>query len=283
MTKKTAWNHVTTDENPADHASRGLSVHDDDKIQQWFNGPSFLAELDSAALESIMCVDVPDDDPEVIVEVKSNAVVVDEHHHVVNLMGVRVSCWMRMKRILASAMVFSQIWRGRNPKGTQIDVSDIVEAERLLLGMIQAKHFGDEVLALNEKRSVLQASRVCSLDPYLDEHGIMRVGGRLRNTDLPDSVKHPVILPKKEIVVRRLIEWCHKEVEHLGRTTTLGEVRSQGYWLMSAHEQVRQVVCNCVSCRALRGLPVQQKRSTPQYVKGGSSTVRLSGRSDIFC
>ena len=262
MTKKECWRHVLTDENPADDASRGLAVSDTEKVDRWFNGPSFLKQLDGVTLKGIVCADVPDDDPEVIVEVKSNAVQVEEgKHHVINSLGVQVSSWMRMKRVVATMMLFTKVGRRQKPKGTQFLVEDMVAAEILLLKMIQAKHFGSEVSALSEKRSVVQTSGVCSLDPFLDTNGIMRVGGRLRNTDLEESVKHPIILPKKEVVVRRLIEWCHEEVQHLGRTTTLGEVRSQGYWLVSAHEQIRQVVYNCVRCRALRGLPVQQKMS----------------------
>ena len=62
-----------------------------------------------------------------------------------------------------------------------------------------------------------------------------------------------------KVVVSRLIEWHHKQIKHLGRTSTLGEVRACGYWLISANEQVRRVIRKCVPCKVVRGLPVEQK------------------------
>ena len=118
----------------------------------------------------------------------------------------------------------------------------MVGAEEQLLRLIQAKHFSSEISALKSKKPVAKSSRVRNLSPFLDERGIMRVGGRLRKTTIPDAAKNPVILPTKEIVVTRFVQWYHMEVQHLGKTTTLGEIRSRGYWLMGAREQVRRVV-----------------------------------------
>jgi hypothetical protein len=42
ITEKAAWGHVSTDLNPADDASRGLSVSEERKVFRWFNGPDIL-------------------------------------------------------------------------------------------------------------------------------------------------------------------------------------------------------------------------------------------------
>ena len=87
------------------------------------------------------------------------------------------------------------------------------------------------------------------------------MGGRLRKTLLPQENKHPAILPRKDAIVTRMIRWYHKEIQHLGRTSTVGELRSRGYWLMSANEQVRGVLSRCVPCKKLRGQLTEQKMS----------------------
>ena len=74
-------------------------------------------------------------------------------------------------------------------------------------------------------------------------------------------MKHPVILPKKCLTVRRIIEWYHAMAQHPGRTGTLGELRSRGYWLINGNAQVKSVVYKCVPCRQLRGQPATQKMS----------------------
>ena len=39
LTAKESWNHIDTKVNPADYASRGLTVAEEDKVNVWLNGP----------------------------------------------------------------------------------------------------------------------------------------------------------------------------------------------------------------------------------------------------
>ena len=40
-TQKHQWNHIESKENPADHASRGLTIDEPNKVDQWLHGPRF--------------------------------------------------------------------------------------------------------------------------------------------------------------------------------------------------------------------------------------------------
>ena len=53
-----------------------------------------------------------------------------------------------------------------------------------------------------EKSSVKlkKSSTIYNLDPFMDADGLIRVGGRLKHSDLNNSCKHPVLLPKQEKV-----------------------------------------------------------------------------------
>ena len=93
----------------------------------------------------------------------------------------------------------------------------------------------------------------------MDENQILRVGGRLKKSGLQGPIKHPIILPKKEVIVEKLIAHHHKEIAHLGRTSTLNEVRSNGYWVINGGSQVRKIVEKCRRCKELRGQPETQK------------------------
>ena len=46
------------------------------------------------------------------------------------------------------------------------------------------------------RKKSLKKSTLYQLDPYVDDAGILRVGGRLRQTNLSFNEKHPVLLPK---------------------------------------------------------------------------------------
>ena len=43
------------------------------------------------------------------------------------------------------------------------------------------------------------------LDPFLDSHGILHLGGRIKHADVPYDLKHPVILPKKSYITELII------------------------------------------------------------------------------
>ena len=261
MAKKHQIRHVSTHENPADDASRGLSVHDKQKVDRWFQAPSFLRKKDEEFLDTTIEVEVTDDDPEIQKEVKSNTacVIKDEAKDILSQLGSWTSSWIRMKCIVAAIYIFTECARGRRDRSTKRTIEDITIAESLLIKMVQAKHFLGDINTLKHSGAVSKSSRVRKLDPFLDDKGVMRVGGRLKRSNMSNEMKHPVILPKGEIIVRRIVEWHHRRIQHLGRTATLCELRSQGYWLISGNSQVRQVVYSCVPCRVFRGQPTAQK------------------------
>ena len=88
---------------------------------------------------------------------------------------------------------------------------------------------------------------------------MLRVGGRLKKSAFPDSLKNPVIIPSKSKIARRITEYFHEEVKHSGRTTTLNEIRQNGYWLVNSNSIVRSIIHHCVPCRSMRGKLGKQK------------------------
>ena len=81
----------------------------------------------------------------------------------------------------------------------------------------------------------------------------MRIGGRLANAEEEDTVKFPVLIPKKAKATRRLIEWHHKKIEHRGKHSTVSRLREAGFWLVSGSREVGSVVFRCIRCKWLRG------------------------------
>ena len=52
------------------------------------------------------------------------------------------------------------------------------------------------------------------LDPFLDEHFLLRVGGRLNKGSFCKDAKHPVILPRKSHVIEPSISHFHQKLQH---------------------------------------------------------------------
>ena len=117
----------------------------------------------------------------------------------------------------------------------------------------------DRQFAKAKKSGIRKSSTLFRLDPLLDKDGLIRVGGRLGNSqEFEESFKHPVILPKKSFIVELIIHDAHKKVAHAGRGITLNELRSR-YWIVNANSAVRHLISKCVVCRRLRGTAGEQK------------------------
>ena len=256
LSRKDSWNHVDTKLNPADYASRGLMVSEHEKVSTWLNGPPMLWGKADPSDKPRLQADIPDDDPEVQVEINCNTTIVS--HTTVLLSLEAYDNWMEVKEIVATATVFIQIKR-KQRESPNITASDIDTAEKTIIRMLQNKHYRKEKECLASKTKLPKSSTIMKLDPFLDEEQLLRVGGRLRRGQMLSREKHPIILPKKEPIVTFIIQHYHEEIAHLGRTSTLGELRSRGYWIINGGSQVRKLVDHCRQCKGLRGKPENQK------------------------
>ncbi|KAK3729896.1 hypothetical protein QZH41_001714 [Actinostola sp. cb2023] len=113
-----------------------------------------------------------------------------------------------------------------------------------------------------KKQTLKKTSSIYKLDPFIDQDGLVRVGGRIGNADVPEEVRHPVILPRKCHVTTLLIRSLHQKVNHMGRSTTHNELRQCGYWILGASAAVSNVISQCVTCRRQRRPLEQQKMSS---------------------
>ena len=97
------------------------------------------------------------------------------------------------------------------------------------------------------------------LDPYVDDAGILRVGGRLRQTNLSFNEKHPVLLPKGHHVPMLILHYHNQQVHHQGRQITHGARRNAGYLLVGGHGAVASLIGSCFTGRRLRRPMLEQK------------------------
>ena len=280
------WKYIETKDNPADHASRGISPKDTEKVDFWLNGPKFLREPGESWREKGAEIKIEEEDP----EVKCNATTakVVQHQEVwEDILGTlerRISSWYRMKRVIVWVMRFvkksKETKQDRNGKSTtkemfrQLDnegltVESLDQAEKKIIWLLQEKHLKEEKDAVKSRRKRVQIEgdktekrrgrarkskdKLGRLNPLIDEEGIMRVGGRLGNAEEEISFKFPAIIPKEAECTRRMIEWHHKQVAHRGKHTTVCKLRESGFWVINSSKEVGRIVFHCVRCRWLRG------------------------------
>ncbi|GFX37155.1 DUF5641 domain-containing protein [Trichonephila clavipes] len=71
------------------------------------------------------------------------------------------------------------------------------EAEIYLMKQVQLSSFYKEIRAMQNGDDICNKSNILNLSPFLDDKGIIRVGGRLKHSRLPYLSKHPILLPAK--------------------------------------------------------------------------------------
>ena len=264
-----SWHHIRGVDNPADFGSRGIWS------DIWITGPPFLTQENP--VNSDMNEDIPSPNPEDLDVICLNTL------EITSEITTYVShTWMRTLRLWA----WLRRWRCREPRqetGTlrEISLVEIEEAKGKILLRVQQTHFASEISALKEGKLVSKGSRLSRLDPFIDERGILRVGGRLRQAQLDQQVSFPIILPGNSDIDTLVIQHFHNLTHHQGRGLTIAEIRRGGFWILGLSYKVKRVIHACVICSKLRGSPVEQRMAdlpeerltpTPPFTNCGCDT-----------
>lgn len=271
------WYYVPTGQNPADHASRGLTVEQlADSL--WINGPEFLhtkmLELPEQP-QYLTLQELATQTNEVKAEAKTCL-------KATCTMGIDIigrldnfSKWSKIVNFIAALEQFK-----RTLKATVIDpVSARQKAGHTVFRLLQQKHFSDEMADLQSGKAVNHTSTISKLNPKLDPDGLLRVGGRLGNSKyLEYGEKHPIILPKKAHITTLLIRHYHHKSAHQGRSSTIGQLRLHGFWIVGSNAAVSAAIKYCVTCKELRGrcegqqmapLPHKRTEESPPFTYVG--------------
>ena len=260
------WNYVETKQNPADFVTRPQSCTTFER-DTWFNGPDFLHKSECDwSLGGNVSDELSGDDPEVRkTHTASNQVVISDavtsgvqnrnqsvRDPIHDIMG-HYSSWYRMKRCLAWWLRYLAALKGNLVKGP-LTVEEIRNSEKILIRKCQSNDFYPEIQRLHKGQPVKAASRIRSLHPYLDDDGLLRVGGRLKEANVPG--KHPYILSSDCGISTSIIRDVH-DVAHVGVEWVLGVLRKR-FWVIKARPLIKRLIRSCVTCKRLYAKPCTQ-------------------------
>ena len=181
------------------------------------------------------------------------------------------SSWKSLNRGIARAKHIAKLFRDslsvksrlRSADGEKVQkpltVADYQAAELLIVRAVQQAYYQEEIECIQSKEMLNKGNALYKLNCFMDENRVLRVGGRLKFTNLYSVFKRPIVLPKEAYVSELLVRDCHQAIFHQGRGMTINEVRARGFWVISLNGLVKKLIRGCVICRALRGNPVTQK------------------------
>lgn len=248
--------HIHGNENPSDCLSRGLTPAQLVNHPLWLHGPPWINnpinEWPIKPFVSNDSLDMPELKPVSLVTTTP------EEPFLCSL-ARKFSSWTKFLHTLCYIFKFSK----RLPSGS-ITEFDLKFVEQKIVTSVQAVHFDTEIS--NLKKGNPCSAAILKLNPFLDGDGILRVGGRLSNSDENFDYKHPVLLPGRDYVVEMLIRHYHCRNLHTGPGLLMSVLRTK-YWLLAARRAIRSVITKCNICFRFKpqpGLPMMADLPEPR-------------------
>lgn len=248
------WNHVGTADNPADIPSRGMNAADLINNSLWWSGPSWLT-LSSDSWPSAQPTDYTTKDQ---CEERIQSLVTQETCHALDTLLEKFSSIRRIQRILGYCVRFIENTRchDRQLRKTHrfLARSELEAALTSLVKHVQAQHFQSDIDRLMENLPLPRQLR--KLSPFLDEQGVLRVGGRLSRSGLEFEHKHPALLPRESRLSYLIIEAIHLESCHAG-VNTMHCLIVQQFWILSVKRAIRHCLSKCIRCYRVNPAPLE--------------------------
>jgi hypothetical protein len=230
--------YVSTHENPADCASRGMNPEQLVNHKLWFNGPDWISQ------ETL---------PATLLRKDAESVTFVATQEVNN--NSKESFIERFSSLRTLIRTTAVILRWKNKNRGALTASEITNARAIILKVQQAISFEEEVKLLKMNNPLPRKHWMSFLGPFIDQQGLIRVGGRLDNASIPKNQKHPILL-KKCHLVEILVREIHLSNCHSGNGLTERILR-ENYWIPAVRARVKKVLRNCPTCVRWKAMAIQ--------------------------
>ncbi|XP_071576605.1 uncharacterized protein [Temnothorax nylanderi] len=238
LTEGAHWKYVPSAANPADCASRGVTMSQLETHALWWTGPPWIV-----AAETSWPIQPTQFDGQCTFKSRPGTSLfttqsAQEYHW--NLI-YRYSTLNKLLRITALCFRFcSRLQRKLNssPAGL-LTLADMERARTFWINATQAVFFTHELKVLHSNSLLPTSHPFSRLTAFIDNQGTIRVGGRLNNAALTYE------------------DQAHRSTMHGGTQLTLAHIR-QLYWIVGGRAPVKSHILRCVVCARQRGIRAHQ-------------------------
>ena len=301
------WFYIGSKENPADHASRP-STPEEILSSNWLRGPSLLWDSSYDPDVNPVQDSLPTTLPEEEYEVSVLSTQVTHPSPFSNLFS-KINSLPKLVNVFIIILRFGRILdkirekKGclENPRPMEVSPQ---EAKTALIKVVQAECFSEEIKKLKSGTHLSDTHQLSNLAPSVDRNGLLRVGGRLKHSDIDFSVKYPILIPQDHPLSSTIIQYFHSLNKHQGSLITHNAIIQNGYHIQNGRTHIRNFLKSCVTCRKLRGKTSEQIMADfppdrlvenvppfsnvgmdvfgPFYIHDGKSTRANSGTKKIW-
>ncbi|XP_063990403.1 uncharacterized protein LOC135169384 [Diachasmimorpha longicaudata] len=253
------WRYVSGKENPSDCASRGISVAQLNGHHLWWTGPKWLRKEASQWPSGRATLDPARDleeKPRVTLAASLGRASLWD-------LCSRYSSLYKLLRITAicQTVVGNMLRKLERKRGIIVPAGfspGSIEAARLYwVKATQAYHLQAECDIISHGLQLKKSHPLTKLTAFIDQQGVLRVGGRLKFSTLGPESRHQAIIPQGLVLPELIIRDSHQRTLHGGTQLTLAPLR-RSYWIIGGRLPVRSFILKCVECARHRGIRAQQ-------------------------
>ena len=242
LTPNVPLHYVNTADNPSDPVSRGMTAEEYlDPNHLYWTGPALMhmAEIPpfkpskSDLLKSITLTASANPAPSIL-----NLVEVD-----------KCQSLAEVKRRLAAVITCTRRWRKQEPLNAR------AMAKHVTMELIKAEQQAT-IPQVVEYLKTQEGPRPSSVHPFslFLKEGIVRVGGRLGNANLPFAHRYPIYLTRDSPLFALRVMEFHQIALHSGHGVTRAKMQRE-YWIPRSSRAIKSIIRSCYRCKRASGPP----------------------------
>ena len=128
------------------------------------------------------------------------------------------------------------------PLKSPLTVKEVAVAETYWISVSQAQCFNSELKSIHSDGGLSSSSFLLPLHPFVDSQGLLRVGGRKRESNLAYAA---VILSGKHQLTKPIIQNKHLRLLHAGPTLLTSSLNYK-YHIIGGQKSVRSITQSCL-------------------------------------
>jgi hypothetical protein len=207
-TTSATWRHVPNQFNPADLISRRVELSELLNSTLWWKGPQWLTQEPSSWPTADF------NTPLEHLEIRNMHIAVQPPEGIIP----RFSRLNKLIRVIAYCRRFLTNCRQSkaNRQTATLTTQDLDQALTCCVKMVQQTSYAQEVKDLTGQGEVASTSSLNTLCPFIEQEGILRVGGRLQQSTLPYQAMHQMIFSASHHFTKLIVSAEHIRLLHAG-------------------------------------------------------------------
>uniref|UniRef100_A0A914C7C2 Integrase catalytic domain-containing protein n=1 Tax=Acrobeloides nanus TaxID=290746 RepID=A0A914C7C2_9BILA len=235
--KHIKFNYVESEQNPADITTKIIDASDLHKSKIWWNGPDFLREPKLPINEEDFTKPPEDyDSNEIFIQEERPKNIFHEFSITTKtnkILNIEMARFSQFQRLIHSTIYALKWLKLILLKTKKISTNPFMQICTETIYPFKPKDYEIAKLYLLQQAQAQEPptnKEIEKLDLFQDKDKLIRCGGRLDQSDLDESAKHPVWLPRKNILTRLIVLQAHGKCHHSNTTFTLAKIRDE-YWI----------------------------------------------------